>query len=1404
MSSQLFESLEGRVLLSCLPEPVFEDGHWHVWGESFGSGAGGERMFPAEAYYERWLEQRAAGNIGRLDATPSAGFLAGLLDHDSASFGWDDYDYASGSLYSLFTLTATESDGMFEIDVGVYDGTKGEQGWTFRDGTQHFYRFNNTSEMHWRFVIGDFTRGEQRFSFDNLVEYSASGSHFVEGDDKGGDPDNGGNGEYFLEDYSWDTASQDSVPWVTGGTLKPSDTLDGVIVGERVDFGVTVLDIPNGPNSLHMPIGNQVLFCYDPAVPPMVDKITSLGRSGDTDNDGMIDWMGRYIGGVEHDEVVEVTFADGTPQEVRFELVSSEHTQVVSDTTSSDGWSFSPAIHKLTKDAVIEVTINPNSSQPIRHTIELQVDAPGFFADYIGTWYPATDTYRLVSEGSFIRDEGGLTYNLGDQLRDDLDPDLASALDIDSWTIGLDVVQREVVSVSMDPAIKPLVSELSLTPMIVGFGGTTLVEQAVIAPDPGRGEWGFSLSATPPSQYQFSKLFKWSVTLSGMLRWDQSRSFEARLLSGWVDKDIKITARIAMPFNAPYFGPAPILSTGLGVYGRFGFMADLSISAIFKERATPDANGYRVDDYGVDVAVEARGTPSLSAVVAPIGGHAVADKANVGVRGALVFSLKKSWVREFGEPHHSWTYAHTVKGRISVVAKLWNWSWSAILFEADFSGDRPRNSGPDPVIESILVDGQRPTLVTLELPTFESTPRVVTQTWTGSAWSDGTIFADDGHAKFGLAAAALGDDIVFVYSGTQRPHSEFERWDINSVLLDTELYWSRAGSSPERLTNDSTGDDSPALAFTADGSSGVLAWIRETGTIDTLTTQIIARLWTGDGFGETIELSAAGQVIDPKAIALDDGRLAVTWRDDQGRVHTRFYDDESWSAPATLDGIHGAYQALQVGGQLHIIAVVDSWSPALQTLKLYTHDSGWTLRGELATLVQSILSVDAKPDGQGNLVVGLTSLTGADYAVYSALLDLDDLAADRWVRADGGVWKPDDVSVLPGENGRYHLAYGLFPTSLDQTEPPDAEIRRAPGSRLASGVHLIDGTPTRESRVGGISGVNGSLNVIAINENGAFVYERSNDINGEGNVIDLGVPDAFAADTWTKGGSARYVILSAGKVRVWIDGGLTDLTDTLAGEAIAEHLTVFTARDGRVFLAGMTDSGELVAYIEQGGEWTYRNITVEDLDPQGLETPVFAGKVANYVTTWNGLTIAGIDAAGDIRAIWWAPGLETWTVSNLSDITGAPRSVGNLAVTLTGWGGINLAATTIDGRLRVTWWVPSFGGKWVVSDLTQNADGVGLQLRPETTFGYTTPWGALNFGGLDHTGELVVFWWTPSRSTWTPAELTQPGAIPVSDLRAFVSESGETSIVGENSESEIVRYWWVADGTGWDTEIVPV
>ncbi len=290
--------------------------------------------------------------------------------------------------------------------------------------------------------------------------------------------------------------------------------------------------------------------------------------------------------------------------------------------------------------------------------------------------------------------------------------------------------------------------------------------------------------------------------------------------------------------------------------------------------------------------------------------------------------------------------------------------------------------------------------------------------------------------------------------------------------------------------------------------------------------------------------------------------------------------------------------------------------------------------------------------------------------------------------------------------------------------------------------------------------------------------------------------------TYTLARGSAGMLLYTNRNNTWT---LRNLTTELAGKGAitGSGFTQFTTTDGKIAFGAIADNGQVVLYIQTGAgsagnwAWDFTNLSVTHLQAQGLATPVFTGKLVSYVTSWDGLNLAGLDAQGLVQSIWWAPGLSLWTTSNLSQITNAPRLTGGLTAYVTSWDAINLVGADVQGKVSTTWWVPSFGGNWVTSNLT-DAFG-GPKLIPASMTSYVTPWGGTNIAGIEADGTVTIYWWSPGLDNWSVTRISDfiAGATKITgSLTGYTSPTGEINLAGASSPGDVLRYHW-KPGTDW-------
>ena len=428
------------------------------------------------------------------------------------------------------------------------------------------------------------------------------------------------------------------------------------------------------------------------------------------------------------------------------------------------------------------------------------------------------------------------------------------------------------------------------------------------------------------------------------------------------------------------------------------------------------------------------------------------------------------------------------------------------------------------------------------------------------------------------------------------------------------------------------------------------------------------------------------------------------------------------------------------------------------------------------------------------------STTGGSLDTAGLLFDQRGLPLAFSVSGTAGSTATVTFSVVTGQT--YYLAVTSF--GGDTIGDYSVSITGRPSG---SGAHPGDGvSPSLADAISAVANANDQYTAVVVDAGGLpMVFERDGSGWSAVSLLDVAggatavaeaasfvdpVTGLFNVASPTAEGLMLYTRSDAG---VWSVRNLT--AEDPSSVLIVDQLTVLQGVDGVAHLAGLSSAGSLIIYSQIAGTgntplYAMGDIAQDHLVAQGLSMPTFVGDIISYVTEWNGLNIVGLDSAGQIQSIWWAPGMDMWRADNLSAITGAPAYAGGLTAYLTGWGGINIAGVDLNGDISVTWWVPDFGGDWIVSNLTSAFGGPQLQADSLTSF--VTPWGGLNIVGLDSTGQVTTYWWVPSfGGEWVVSPLIIAGvSLPVGDLSSLASPGGVLNIFGTDASGDLTRYYW--------------
>lgn len=241
-------------------------------------------------------------------------------------------------------------------------------------------------------------------------------------------------------------------------------------------------------------------------------------------------------------------------------------------------------------------------------------------------------------------------------------------------------------------------------------------------------------------------------------------------------------------------------------------------------------------------------------------------------------------------------------------------------------------------------------------------------------------------------------------------------------------------------------------------------------------------------------------------------------------------------------------------------------------------------------------------------------------------------------------------------------------------------------------------------------------------------------------------------------------------------------------------MTVFV-RDGLASLAA-TDTEHNLWLFQADislGNWTAVNLTTL------IGAPGLTGDLTTYQPSWNAIHIGGLDARGHAVNYWYAPGLSTWQFNDLTVDFGGQTMTGGLTGYVTGWDGLNLAGLNATGELIVYWWAPGLGGTWNTINMTTTFSGPTLTGQLDA---FVTSWGGINVAGLDSSGQVQTYWWAPFQAfgdVWQTANLSSAGSGPTiaHGVEAVFSADGGINVFGLDSGAKVQLLRWTPADPVW-------
>jgi hypothetical protein len=273
-----------------------------------------------------------------------------------------------------------------------------------------------------------------------------------------------------------------------------------------------------------------------------------------------------------------------------------------------------------------------------------------------------------------------------------------------------------------------------------------------------------------------------------------------------------------------------------------------------------------------------------------------------------------------------------------------------------------------------------------------------------------------------------------------------------------------------------------------------------------------------------------------------------------------------------------------------------------------------------------------------------------------------------------------------------------------------------------------------------------------------------------------------------------------------------NLTAGNGAAGMTGDLTSYQPSWGAIHIAGLDARGHAINYWYAPAEpwWHFTDLT------GSFGGPALSGGLTGYVSGWDGLNLAGLDANNNIVVYWWAPGIEQinggdpgkWLSQNMTADFDGPTFVGQLDAYVTPWGGLNVAGTTADGDVWSYWWAPGLDpepNRWRVTNLSEAA-GFDTALQPGVEVTVSPGDGGINVFGRDGGNHLHMIRWTPLVH-WNATDVTDASGGALAGLPMSGASSGNRLLLataGQPGSKRMVVFNFFLDSTTWDAETTDI
>lgn len=214
--------------------------------------------------------------------------------------------------------------------------------------------------------------------------------------------------------------------------------------------------------------------------------------------------------------------------------------------------------------------------------------------------------------------------------------------------------------------------------------------------------------------------------------------------------------------------------------------------------------------------------------------------------------------------------------------------------------------------------------------------------------------------------------------------------------------------------------------------------------------------------------------------------------------------------------------------------------------------------------------------------------------------------------------------------------------------------------------------------------------------------------------------------------------------------------------------------------------------------WERVNLS-QSLADGGVGEPDFTGgSITGFTSPWGSINVIGLDASGQVEALWTSPGFG-WYVNNLTSAAGSTLSMrGGLAPYFTTWHALNVPGLDDQGHVEVLWWTPQTG-RWIASDLTETYSLAPMAANQERVVSISNyDYRAMAIGGFDTEGHVVMYWWVVGQDGWQARDVVDDDAGSLAfehlikgDVRGRTALfTTDQSVWGTDENGDIVRTRW--------------